>query len=184
MAEIYFPGLTIPGTVEAGALMDLWLLGVHLKIPPWDIKLFKENLTIWDRFMLFNTDDIAAPFISEITEGFTSVKDFIKDPTGTLKGWIDNIAPIVTGTLLDPKGLLKNWIDGASKGVKDFIENPTGTLKGWLDAIGPAVEGFISTAETSLTMLISGIPDAVWNLARAKLDEMAAEFYERHSEEE
>ena len=31
--------------------------------------------------------------------------------------------------------------------------------------------------------LLGAIPEAVWNLARAKLDELAADFHERHSEE-
>ena len=31
--------------------------------------------------------------------------------------------------------------------------------------------------------LLGAVPEAVWNLARAKLDELAADYYERHSEE-
>ena len=183
MVQVWFPGLTIPALkMKRGFLVDVWILGIHVAIPWTDLN-FWDTMVIWEGFYLFNTDDITAPLSGDIGTAAEGIKTFINNPTGTLKGWIDNIAPIVTGTLLDPKGLLKKWIDGASKGVKDFIENPTGTLKGWLDAIGPAVEGFISTAETSLTMLISGIPDAVWSLAKAKLDEMAADYYERHKEE-
>ena len=31
--------------------------------------------------------------------------------------------------------------------------------------------------------LLGAVPEAVWNLAKAKLDELAADYYERHSEE-
>lgn len=31
--------------------------------------------------------------------------------------------------------------------------------------------------------LLAAVPEAVWNLAKAKLDELAAEYYKKHSEE-
>lgn len=95
MVLVKFPGLTLPGTIKAGVLLDVNLLGVQLRIPPMDIALWKEPVKIWDPFTLFDTMDIVKP----------------------------------------------------------------------------------------ITVAIGGVAEAVWNLAKAKLDEMAAEYYERHSEE-
>lgn len=95
MVEVKFPGLTLPGTIKAGILLNVSLFGVKFRIPPDDIVLWKEPLKIWDPFVLFDTDDIAK----------------------------------------------------------------------------------------AVTVPVAGIAEAVVNLAKAKLDELAADYYERHSEE-
>jgi len=59
----------VPGTVPAGCLLDVVLLGVHLKIPPFDIVLWKEPLKIWDSFVIFDTEwvvDALKPFFDAI----------------------------------------------------------------------------------------------------------------------
>lgn len=66
MVAIWFPGLTIPEVkIPAGFLLDVWLLGVHFKIPPDDIVVFPE-VTIWSGFKIFDSDWVVNPIVAAI----------------------------------------------------------------------------------------------------------------------
>jgi len=84
--QIWFPGLSLPGTIKAGALLDVWLLGLNLKIPPVDIVLWKEPLIIWTAFIIFDSDWVVKPIIDAIAGVAKAVWDLAK---GTLDSWAE-----------------------------------------------------------------------------------------------
>jgi len=95
LVEVKFPALKIPAfRLTRGQLLNIWLLGASLVIPPWDITFWEET-TLTKELTLFKTEDI-------------------------------------TNVLLTP---------------------------------------------------INAVPKAVWDLLKTTLDDMAKDFYERHSEE-
>lgn len=78
MVKVEFPGLTLPGTIKRGLLLDVDLLGVKFRIPPDDIVLWKEPLKIWDPFVLFDTDDIAKAVVVPVAAIATAVWDLLE----------------------------------------------------------------------------------------------------------
>lgn len=66
MTKIQIPGISIgPITLNRGQLLDIWLLTVHVIIPPISIQLI-PRITLWEPFILFDTDDIANAIIGAL----------------------------------------------------------------------------------------------------------------------
>lgn len=67
MVKIWFPGLYIPRIrITKGRFLKVWLLGVKIEVPPWDITILPKT-TIWKGFPLFDTDWIINPIIEAMT---------------------------------------------------------------------------------------------------------------------
>jgi len=67
MVQIWFPGLKFNGArLTAGQLLDVWLLGINLKIPPWDIEILPP-MTFWEPFLIFDSDWIVGSIAGLVT---------------------------------------------------------------------------------------------------------------------
>ena len=89
-------------------------------------------------------------------------------------------------TLFNTDDITKPILDKIAAIPKIEVPGLEDIIKPILDAIAaipkvkvPSVEDITKGISDALNV----IPEAVWNLAKAKLDELAADYYERHSEE-
>jgi len=140
--------------VKAGSLLDLWVLGAHFLIPPVDIKLFKEDLKIWTSFIVFDSEWILTEVNKAIGPTISGVQGLFTDPKNPVRSFFD-------GLLLTLKGAVDAVAPKITGSVENWLKDPAGPLKWMVDA----------TAKTT------------WDMAQTMLDEMAADYYKRHSEE-
>ena len=62
MVKVQFPGLKLGRIfLKSGQILDTWLLGIHILVPYTDWEVLGE-ITFWEPFTLFNTDDIVKVF--------------------------------------------------------------------------------------------------------------------------
>jgi len=84
MVQLWFPGLKFNGAaLKAGQLCDVSLLGVGIKIPPWDIT-FLPAVEFWKPFLIFDSDWIIKPVTALVTGIPAAVWNAAK---GTLDSW-------------------------------------------------------------------------------------------------
>jgi len=86
MVQLWFPGLTFNGAaLTRGQLLDVWLFGIELAIPPLDITLVPA-ITFWEPFLLFDTDWV----VTALNDAFTAIPQAVWDfAKGTLDGWAE-----------------------------------------------------------------------------------------------
>jgi len=161
MVQVWFPGLTIPEfSMKRGSIMDVWLLGINLAIPAWDLTFWRA-IKIWDPFLLFDTDWIVTP-----------LKEAVDAAASALVGFVTGVEPRIS-----------DLIGGVAPTIESFLTGVETRISSAIAGVGPAIERFLAGVETRISGLIAAIPEAVWNFARTTLDQMAADYYERHSEE-
>jgi hypothetical protein len=66
MTQLWFPGLKFNGIkLSRGQLLDISLMGVGLVIPPVNLTLLPA-FTIWEPFIIFDSDWVVAPLTTAI----------------------------------------------------------------------------------------------------------------------
>lgn len=207
--KIYFPGWYLPGfRLWKGQLLDVWLLTVHVQIPPWDIR-FWDGRWVWHGFTLFDTDWITDP-----------VSDWISDVRHAIRIWIYNAWAGINATIDSAKALLYSSVHNAWSGITDFIDdvwastyreihrfwdaviegqaNLTNVLYEELHELWDATVESVDRARITIIDEIRSLPtvatDAIIDFINKafigvaemlirSLDEMARDYYERHKEE-
>jgi len=84
MVQLWFPGLKFGGAkIVAGALLNVSLLGVSLKIPPWDLTLLPA-IEFWKSFLIFDSDWVVKPVADLVNAIPQAVWNLAQ---GTLDSW-------------------------------------------------------------------------------------------------
>lgn len=206
--KITFPGWYFPSLkLWKGQLLDIWLLTVHMQIPPWDITIL-HGFRVWRGFTLFDTDWITDP-----------IGDWISGLSRTVTTWIDavwrGIISAVYGVSAEISGKIHNAWGGISGYVREVWIDIATTINRFWDAViagqanlGDVIYGEVHNAwsgmtisldraKSDITSAIAAIPTVTLDPVVAalnkiplmfvsmivkSLDEMARDYYERHSE--
>lgn len=93
---------------------------------------------VWLTVMVANSVEATLSFINTnvskvAPDAITGIKDFIKDPAGTILTGFGNVVTGIQDFISDETGPLKNWIDGAGSWVWGRIKDPALGLPKWLD---------------------------------------------------
>jgi len=132
MTEIKFPGLTIPKfEVKAGALIDVTILGVTIRIP-WDDIVFWEDIVIWEEFTLFDTDWIIEP-----------VHDFIENIGAGIEWLVDYTRRVIVERIRDVQEAIGSAIDGVAATLSTVADG-VAAIPGLIAAIPDAVRDVIA----------------------------------------
>jgi len=206
MVEVWFPGWYFPGfTIRKGSLLDVYILAVHVQIPPFDIT-FWEGFWVWRRFRVFDSDWVVRPvveFISDpggfIARRFSGLYADVSNLLDALK--LDVLGPALKpiDTLLDNLGIaIEGWIGDvktrlgrAEENIVGVITDPGGAIKAWIDSaadltigrVTRQIEGWLRDKRGPLAWIIDAVAGAVWAMFRSTLDEMAEDYYRRHPKE-
>ena len=156
--------------VTAGQLLDIELLGVTLKIPP-------VNIT------LFNTE-----WITKGVEGlFAPMEDIWKYGDANRDHVIDDADKALVEAAFGSRPGDPRWnpdCDFNQDGVITISDTLQVSKNYGMDRRGGTVTQFLMTSiQTLLSGIVSPITTGVWNYFERTLDAMAADYYERHSEE-
>lgn len=91
MVQVWFPGWSIPELAFGPyTLLDVWLLAVHLHIG-WPRVVLLDRTTIWNSFLLFNTDWITIPVTTTLAGMINAVPQAVWNLCkGTLDSWADD----------------------------------------------------------------------------------------------
>ena len=155
---------------KKGQLIDQDFVIGRLTIPPIDITFL-------------DTD-----WITRGVEGlFAPREDIWQKGDANRDGVINEEDTAIVKAAFGAKPGVANWnpdADFNKDGVVDIVDITILSSNFGLDKRGGRVTPMLATTiQTLLSGLVSPIADAVWNLAKGKLDELAADYYERHSEE-
>ena len=157
--DVWFPGLTFPGfKIPRGLFIDITIWGQGLCIPWTDVTL--PAVPIIKPFKLF---------------GWGPLIDMLLGPIGA-------VASKVLGALQDPRGTFKTWLDQGFAGFSPLLDALGSRIQTWLDNLGLVYKAVGAETTAGVIGALQTIPDMVWNLAKKTLDDMAADFYERHPE--
>jgi len=111
--RINFPGFTLPGFMIAeGQLLDITLLGVGIKIPPFDI-VFWEEITFWEEFTIFDSEWVTEP-----------VAGFIDSLRDTVASWFEGLWQDLT----DAFNSLNEFLTELNEGIKERIHEAETTI--------------------------------------------------------
>jgi len=86
MVQIWFPGLKFNGAaLTEGQLLNIWLLSVNIKIPPWDVTLIGP-VEFWKPFLVFDSDWVVKPISTAVNAIPKAVWELAKS---TMDSWAD-----------------------------------------------------------------------------------------------
>ena len=197
--EVWFPALTFPALkIRKGILLDFWLLGFHVVIPPWDVTLWEE-VEVWKSLKIFNSTWVTDPILTALRTYFPEQMRALEGIGSTLTHTAGNVSGILEGLGRDPLGTIHLLI----RGLEDRVSARVG---GWVDALltwgndtsrwlHAETGRMITRLQDSLDEIVvrpvmagvndlrERLPGMVWDHAKTKLDAWAADYYERHSED-
>ena len=155
---------------KKGQLLNVELFGVGLVIPPSDITFL-------------DTD-----WITRGVEGlFAPREDIWQKGDANRDGVINEEDTAIVKAAFGAKPGVANWnpdADFNKDGVVDIVDITILSSNFGLDKRGGRVTPMLATTiQTLLSGLVSPVANAVWALFKDTLDELAADYYERHSEE-